>query len=250
MRRIVAVAFMVLILAPLAWASKEGGIVLYDRVEVTFFNDGRQIWKEERAVKVLNMKGVKEQGEVVLPFSTKHQRLKVLYAFTRLPNGQVLKPTKEAYNMVSPPFEAQAPIYSDLKYQTISMPGVTPGATIYYGFTLKTVKPYMKGQFWAANYFQERYPVEESSMIARIPIGRKVKIKAYHMEVRPQVTREKGHVVYKWKVTHVPALEKEPSMPPTDELAKRWPSRPSHRGTRWPGGTSTWPERPSNPAKR
>ena len=221
MRRVLAAVLVILVLAPLARASREGGVVLYDRVEVTFFNDGRQIWKEERAVKVLNMKGVKEQGEVVLPFSTKHQKLKVLYAYTRLPNGQKLKPTKEAYNIVSPPFESQAPIYSDLKYQTISMPGVTPGATIYYGFQLKTVKPYMKGHFWAANYFQERYPVEESSMVARIPVGRKVKIKSYHMRVKPQVTREKGYVVYKWKVTHAPALEGEPSMPPRDELAKK-----------------------------
>ena len=222
MRRILVALLVVLVLAPLARASKEGGVVLYDRVEVTFFNDGRQIWKEERAVKVLNMKGVKEQGEVVLPFSTKHQKLKVLYAYTVLPNGQKLKPAKEAYNIVSPPFESQAPIYSDLKYQTISMPGVAPGATIHYGFVLKTVKPYMKGQFWAANYFQERYPVEESSMVARIPLGRKVKIKAYHMEgVKPRVTREKGYMVYRWRVTHVPALEEEPSMPPTDELAKK-----------------------------
>jgi len=221
MRRVLAAVLVILVLAPLAWASNEGGVVLYDRVEVTFFNDGRQIWKEERAVKVLNMKGVKEQGEVVLPFSTKHQKLKVLYAYTLLPKGQKLKPTKEAYNIVSPPFESQAPIYSDLKYQTISMPGVTPGAVIHYGFVLKTVKPYMKGQFWAANYFQERYPVEESSMVARIPAGRKVRIKAYHMDVKPQVTREKGYVVYRWKEVHVPALEEEPSMPPTDELAKK-----------------------------
>ncbi len=221
MRRVLVAMLVVMVLAPLAWASKEGGVVLYDRVEVTFFNDGRQIWKEERAVKVLNMKGVKEQGEVVLPFSTKHQKLKVLYAYTVLPNGQKLEPTKEAYNIVSPPFESQAPIYSDLKYQTISMPGVTPGAVIYYGFVLKTVKPYMKGQFWAANYFQEHYPVEESSMEARIPAGRKVKIKAYHMKVKPIITKEKGYVVYRWKVTHVPALEEEPSMPPSDELAKK-----------------------------
>ncbi len=221
MRRMVLIALAVLVLAPLAWAGSEGGVVLYDRVKVTFFNDGRQVWREDRAVKILNQKGVKEKGEVVLPFSTKHQKLKILYAYTRLPNGQILRPTKEAYNIVSPPFEAQAPIYSDLKYQTVSMPGLTPGATIYYGFVLRTVKPYMKGQFWAANYFQERYPVQVSSMVAKIPVGRKVKIKAYHMNIAPQITHEKDYVVYKWKETKVPALEEEPSMPPQDQLAKK-----------------------------
>ncbi|RLD99486.1 MAG: hypothetical protein DRI92_02165 [Aquificota bacterium] len=221
MRNLMIITLIVLALSPLSWASREEGVVLYDRVEVTFFNDGRQIWKEERAVKILNQKGIKEQGEVVLPFSTKHQKLKVLYAYTKLPNGQVLKPSKEAFNIVSPPFKSQAPIYSDLKYHTISMPGVTPGATIYYGFVLKTVKPYMKGQFWATNYFQENYPVEESSMVARIPANRKVKIKAYHMGIKPQITRRKGYVIYRWKVTNVPPLEKEPSMPPQDQLAKK-----------------------------
>ena len=56
MRNLMIITLIVLALSPLSWASREEGVVLYDRVEVTFFNDGRQIWKEERAVKILNQK--------------------------------------------------------------------------------------------------------------------------------------------------------------------------------------------------
>ncbi len=221
LRRFVLILIALLSFAPSLMGSNEGGIVLYDRVEVTFFGDGRHIWKEERTIKILTMKGVKERGEVVIPFSTKHQKLEVLYAYTKLPDGRVLKPNKEAYNIVFPPFESEAPIYSDLKYQTISMPGVIPGSTIYYGFVLETVKPYMKGQFWAGNYFQERYPVKEATFLVHVPVGRKVKIKSYHMEEKPEIEKGKQHITYKWVVKNVPAIECEPSMPPLDELAKK-----------------------------
>ncbi len=43
MRNLMIITLIVLALSPLSWASREEGVVLYDRVEVTFFNDGRQI---------------------------------------------------------------------------------------------------------------------------------------------------------------------------------------------------------------
>ena len=226
MRRVAFLVLVLLFIGSIAQASHEGAVVLYDRVKVVFFNDGRKMWQEEQAVRVLNQKGAKEIGEVVIPYSTEHQRLKILYAYTKLPTGKILKPTKEAYNIVSPPFESQAPIYSDLKYQTISMPGVCPGSAIHYAFQLKTVKPYMRGEFWAENFFQEKYPIKEATMEVWIPKGRKVKIKQPHMEdVKPSISYKayhgKRYLVYKWVLKDVPAVEKEPSMPPMDAIAKK-----------------------------
>jgi len=188
------------------------------------------VWQEEQAVRILNQKGVKDMGEVVIPYSTKHQSLKVIYAYTKLPTGRTLKPAKKAYNVVSPPFKSRAPVYSDLKYQTISMPGVCPGSVIHYAFHLRTIKPYMKGEFWTENFFQEEHPVQEATMEVWIPKGRKVKIKQLNMKnVKPSITFKTDHeggqtslyVVYKRVLKDVPAVEKEPSMPPMDEVAKK-----------------------------
>jgi hypothetical protein len=230
MRRRILLILIITLMASIAHAGNQGAVVLYDRVKVVFFNDGRKVWQEEQAVRVLNQKGVKDMGEVVIPYTAKHQRLKVLYAYTKLPTGRTLKPAKKAYNVVSPPFKSRAPVYSDLKYQTISMPGVCPGSVIHYAFQLRTIKPYMKGEFWTENFFQEEHPVQEATMEVWIPKGRKVKIKQPNMEdVKPSITFKTDHeggqtslyVVYKWVLKDVPAVEKEPSMPPMDEVAKK-----------------------------
>ncbi|ADU96856.1 transglutaminase domain-containing protein [Thermovibrio ammonificans HB-1] len=226
MKRQLLTALLLVILVPLTAlaGSNPGAVILYDRCKVKFFPDGRKVWIEERAVKITGKKGIRDFGEIVIPFSTEHQKLKVLYAYTVTPDGKVVKPGKKAFNVVYPPFVSEAPIYSDLKYQTISMPAVTKGAVIKYGYVLKTVKPYMKGEFWATNFFQEEYPVKEATFTALIPKGKYYKYKTYNMskaEAEPQVKEGKRWIELKWTLKDVPPIEKEPNMPPMEQVAKK-----------------------------
>ena len=218
-------AILFIVLFPLSVFAKDfGALILYDHSEVKFFPDGRKVWKEEKAVKILDKRGIKDFGEIVIPFSTEHQKLRILYAYTVLPDGTIVKPDKKAFNVVYPPFVSEAPIYSDLKYQTISMPAVTKGAVIKYAFVLETFKPYMKNEFWATNFFQDEYPVKEATFKAYIPKGKFFKFKTYNMtneEANPQVSEEGDYVVLSWKLENVPPIEKEPNAPPLGELAKK-----------------------------
>ena len=218
-------AILFIVLFPLSVLAKDfGALILYDHSEVRFFPDGRKVWKEEKAVKILDKRGIKDFGEIVIPFSTEHQKLRILYAYTVLPDGTIVKPDKKAFNVVYPPFVSEAPIYSDLKYQTISMPAVTKGAVIKYAFVLETFKPYMKNEFWTTNFFQDEYPVKEATFKAYIPKGKFFKFKTYNMtneEANPQVSEEGDYVVFSWKLENVPPIEKEPNAPPIGELAKK-----------------------------
>ena len=153
-----------------------GAIILLDNVQDSFDNQGKEKLYSHTRIKVLNQKGIQEFGEVVIPFSTEFERLKVLHAFTLLPDGTKIEPNSKAYNIVSPPFIKNAPIYSDLKYQTISMPALCPGAIIDYAYEIKTIKPYMKGNFWSGNLFQQYYPVKKAIYKLNIPVGKKIKI--------------------------------------------------------------------------
>ncbi|RUM44470.1 MAG: transglutaminase [Desulfurobacterium sp.] len=218
-------AILFIVLFPLSVLAKDfGALILYDHSEVRFFPDGRKVWKEEKAVKILDKRGIKDFGEIVIQFSTEHQKLRILYAYTVLPDGTIVKPDKKAFNVVYPPFVSEAPIYSDLKYQTISMPAVTKGAVIKYAFVLETFKPYMKNEFWTTNFFQDEYPVKEATFKAYIPKGKFFKFKTYNMtneEANPQVSEEGDYVVFSWKLENVPPIEKEPNAPPIGELAKK-----------------------------
>ena len=224
-KRQLLTAILFIVLLPLSVIAKDfGALILYDHSEVKFFPDGRKIWKEEKAVKILDKRGIKDFGEIVIPFSTEHQKLKILYAYTVLPDGTVVKPDKKAFNIVYPPFVSEAPIYSDLKYQTISMPAVTKGAVIKYAFVLETFKPYMKNEFWTTNFFQDEYPVKEATFKAYIPKNKYYKFKTYNMsdrEANPLISEEGDYVVLSWKLENVPPIEKEPNMPPVGELAKK-----------------------------
>ncbi len=199
-----------------------GAVILYDRSSVTFYASGKKVWKEEKAIKITNYRGIKEFGEIVIPFSSEHQRVKILYAYTQLPNGKKIFPSKKAFNIVYPPFRSEAPIYSDLKYQTISMPAVSKGAIIKYGFQIETFKPFMKGEFWAENYFQDEYPVKEATFIAKIPVNKKFRFKQYNMDnVKPEIKKGKKFIRYKWTLKDIPPIDREPNMPPMDEIAKK-----------------------------
>ncbi len=213
-----------LITPTLAKEKNYGAVILYDRCSVKFFPDGRKIWKEEKAVKITGKRGIQDFGEIVIPFSTEHQKLKILYAYTITPDGKILKPGKRAINTVYPPFVSEAPIYSDLKYRTISMPGVRVGSVIKYAYVLKTVKPYMKNQFWETNYLQDEYPIKEASFKALIPEGKYFKYKTYNMsekESEPLERRVGKFVELSWMVKDVPPIVKEPNMPPMEEVSKR-----------------------------
>ena len=74
-----------LITPTLAGEKNYGAVILSDRCSVKFFPDGREVWKEEKAVKITGKRGIQDFGEIVIPFSTEHQRLKILYAYTVTP---------------------------------------------------------------------------------------------------------------------------------------------------------------------
>ncbi len=196
-----------------------GAVVLMDKVVDKFDKQGKEIWYEHEKIKLLNQKGIQELGEVVIPFSSKYQRLKVLKAITILPSGKTLKPAQNAYNIVSPPFVMQAPIYSDLKYQTISMPGLRPGAIIEYSYELKTIKPYMPGNFWSKDSLGGKYPVKKASYTLYVPKNKIPKIILNHIKINPKKIEKRDKIIIKFMARNLPPIDEEPYGPPMGELA-------------------------------
>jgi hypothetical protein len=212
---------LVLFIPAIAWGN-QGAVILYDHSSVVFYPDGRKVWREEFAVKITGERGIKEFGEVVIPYSHEHQKVKLIYAYTITPEGKKVEPPKEAINEVYPPFSSSAPIYSDLRYKTISMPALSVGSVIKYAYEVETFKPYMKNQFWATNFFQGEFPVIEATFTARIPKGKPYKFKVYNLkDYKFSMEEEKDFVVLKWVVYDLPGIEKEHSMPPMGEVGAR-----------------------------
>jgi len=215
--------YVIFLLSAIAQAQTHtwGAIVLLDEVENSFDRQGHEIWQEHMQVQVLNRKGIQDFGEIAIPFSTAFQKLKVLQAITILPDGTRVKPDKSAYNLVSPPFIMEAPIYSDLKYQTISMPALCPGAVIEYSYEIKTVKPFMKAEFWSSNLFQQHYPVKKAIYRLIVPEDKLPKVILKHLKLTPKKEKKGKKVIFTWEVTNLPAIDTEPNMPPLETTAGR-----------------------------
>jgi len=203
-----------------AQTASRGAIILLDEWKSSFDDQGREKRHVHIRIKLLNRKGIQEFGEVVIPFSTEFEKLKVLHAFTLLPSGIRINPDSKAYNIVSPPFVKDAPIYSDLKYQTISMPALCPGAIIDYAYE-KTIKPYMKGDFWSSNLFQQYYPVKRAVYQLEFPACRFLKIKKKNLTALPVIKEKNGRKIYTWELEDLPAIDKEHDAPPLEEIAAR-----------------------------
>ncbi|NIA10806.1 MAG: DUF3857 domain-containing protein [Nitrospiraceae bacterium] len=195
--------------------------ILDDNCSVRFFRDGRKVWTERKSVRIMGKRGIKDFGEVVIPFFSSHQRVKILYAYTVLPNGVKIFPSKRAFNIVYPPFSSGAPIYSDLKYKTISMPAVKKGSIVSYAFKVITFKPFIRKEFWTENVFQCNYPVKHAVFKAYVPKDIGVKYKFYNGSDKPTVVMLNNLKVLTWNLRNLPPIDDETSMPSIESLSKR-----------------------------
>jgi len=61
-------AILFIVLLPLSVIAKDfGALILYDHSEVKFFPDGRKIWREEKAVKILDKRGIRTLERLSFP---------------------------------------------------------------------------------------------------------------------------------------------------------------------------------------
>lgn len=227
MKKIIGAVLAVLIAAvPLTARAQEqhpeaGAIILKDIDRTTVFKDFTYTTVEHEQIKVLNKRGVNDYCEVVLPYSTIYQTIDILDANTTTPDGKTIKPGPKAINDVTPPFIVSAPIYSDVKYRTITMPGCTPGATIDYTVRITTIKPYMEKNFFDGDSLQTSDPIEVSEYELSLPKDMKLAFRQYRFKQSPAVVEKGDRTVYTWELKNIPQIIPEQNMPPMSDLSNR-----------------------------
>ena len=225
-RLIVSIMAVVVVTVPLSARAKEpqpeaGAIIMKDIGKTTVFKNFTYTTTEHEQIKILNKRGVNEYCEVVIPYSTEYQNIEILDASTTTPNGEIIKPGPKAINDVTPPFIVSAPIYSDVKYRTITMPGCTPGATIDYKVRITTIKPYMDNNFFDSDNLQTSDPIEVSEYEVSIPKDMKFEYRQYRFNATPAIVAKGDRLVYTWGLKNIPQIIPEQNMPPISDLSNR-----------------------------
>ena len=176
-------------------------------------------------IKILSERGINKYSEVVVPYSLKYQRLKLINAYTILKKVFRIAPGKLAINVVSPSFAVNYPIYSDIKYFTISMPAVETGAILHYAYQITSFKPLIKNSVFDTVNFSRTIPVKNTTLIVYYPAKMRLNIYLHNIAASDCVRTFRTIKNIKYRVLHLrfsnlPALKKENYMPSMQNYRK------------------------------
>lgn len=200
------------------------GAEILNKKVIVKINNKYQVEKEiSETIKILSQRGINKYSEVVIPFSLKYQNIKLINAYTLLAGMFKIQPGKHAINIVSPNFAANYPIYSDIKYFTISMPAVEKGAILHYSYKLTTFKPIIKNSAFLTGNFSHTIPVKKTFFQVIYPENLHLNIYLHNIKKSMVKSKSKSKLntikSKKYKMINInlenlSALKKEEYMPP------------------------------------
>ncbi len=198
------------------------GVYMLDDGTNTFLPNGTSFYVIHDSLRLFTQQGVKDYGEVQIPYDTDMQTLHLNYARTITPDGKEVIPDKSAIHEVTPPELQGAPMYSSVKLYTISMPALEPGAIIDYQVTIKDKEPPTEDEnsdFSDTWYFAYDLPVQTSSYVLHAPKDTSLRWQVKGIDLVPTIQTDSDTITYTFIKTNIPAIGYEPYMPDLDTLS-------------------------------
>lgn len=197
-------------------------VVLLDEGEATVLPDGTTTYVFHQRMRLFTQDGIKDYGEVQVPYDTESEELTLDYARTITPDGREVIPGESAINEVTPPSLQNAPMYSSIKLYTISMPALEEGAIIDWQVTIHekgsseaSESPWFAG-IW---YFAREIPVQKSQSVVRLPRDVPLHWQVKGLDLKPIVQTESDTAQYTFSKEDIPAIGYEPYMPDINALS-------------------------------
>ena len=178
------------------------------------------------SIKILSQRGINRFSEVIIPFSTKYQKVKLLYAYTLLKGMFKIPVGKHAVNVVSPGIAIKYPIYSSIKYLTLSMPAAEDGSIINFSYELYNFKPLIKNGAFYSDYFTRTIPVKDTGFTLIYPAGLNINLYLHNIVNKSSVVKQainiknKKYIKLYLRIKNIPAIKKESYMPPLKNYRK------------------------------
>jgi len=187
-----------------------------------FRPDGRVVEKCRKIIKILTPAGREKYSDYRIPFDRDTETLDILNAVTVKADLTEVEVEEGAMNDVTPPFLADAQIYSNLIHKVLSYPVVEPGVALYLEYekarTFKGEAPQMGDIL----YFQTNDPLLEQNVTFRIPADKPFTYRFVGMEGEVHQSREGDHLIYCITGKEAPQIKEEEFMPPMKALSRRF----------------------------
>src|SRR3989442_3190215 len=192
----------------------EDAVVLEETVEVQIASSTEARLRFKERLQVLTSAGV-EAFQHVPVFYNHWVDLRELRGAVISPAGKRVELKKQ--NIVDTGFSYE--LYSEDRNRVLEFQGVVPGSTIEYEYE----QAFRSLFFLLQNGFdlQEPFPIRLKTLTVRAPASFPIRFTLRGGS--PEYTREEkdGSIVHRWQVRDVPALKRETSMPPQDDVTPR-----------------------------
>lgn len=193
--------------------SQEAWVV--EKLDNTYsFNaDGTSDRESRVRVRVQSDAGLQQFGQLVIGYNRDIDQVDIKMVRVTKASGQQIDTPLTDVQDLSSAVERVAPMFSDFREKHLSVAALRPGDTLDYDIVVHTVKPLIRGQFWAEHNFQKDGVVLDETLQISVPANKALKVKS--TTVQPQIVEQQGRKLYTWKSSH-----REPSQS-ADEIAKK-----------------------------
>lgn len=184
--------------APQAQAKDYETLAAYEKriVNININKDGSFEEVEEYTILIKSQQAVDAWSQADISFSSDHQTLEILDAYTILPDGQKVKVADNAIRTVDDELSSGAAMFSDLKHKIIIFPNVKVGAKIYYKTKLVEHTPTYPNHFLYSQYFNPAIQFDHVEMNFTYPKSMPMQVEA--REVSSQRTETANTISYRF----------------------------------------------------
>ncbi len=191
--------------------SGEDAVLLEESLEIEIVSPTEARQRYLNRTKILTPRGAEEHGSASI-FYNPWVTIRDLRASVLPPAGKRVEVKKQ--QVWDGSAFASFELYSDSRHRTIHFPGAVPGATLEYSY-----EQVVRNLFHLDTDFplQDDIPARSKTFTVRVPASFPLRFTV--RGASPDYVREEkdGTVIHRWRVTDVPALREQMSMPPPEQ---------------------------------
>jgi hypothetical protein len=181
-----------------ATASYSDEAVVVERSDVIYryAADGRGSKLETSVLRIQSNAALQSLAVVNFPYASANQRLEIVYARVRKPDGTVVEtPVADAQDQPAQVTQL-APMYSDLHMRQLPIRSLAVGDKLEFQIRMTQVQPDIPGEFWEQENFGAGLVFLERSVELHVPKQKQVTV--YSPEHAPETSEAGEERVYRW----------------------------------------------------
>lgn len=194
--------------------------------------DGTQVYHEKRHVRLNDERAYGEFADPRITYNAKTDKLEVLQARTRLPDGTYRELPAYGHVLVGADASTGWPAFADVQQHLLAMSGVEPGCVLEVEYRI-TSTPGSKRALAADLRLEHHYPVRKR--VVRVTVPADVTVDAVLANV-PEAGATHAAGPRAWEFSDLPASPPDPQTPPWQVRSPRLIFSTAGRASRWHAG--------------